>query len=81
MAHHNMLWKFQVSGQTPGGAATFIGCRDRTPGLILTTPESTAKDNQSMRTWFSASPCLSSNTQSLVPLQNATGKQDGQVAV
>ena len=77
---HNMLWRLQVSGHTPGGAATFVGCQDRTPGLILTTPESNMKDNQSIRTWLSASPCLSSSTQNLAPCQTAPGKQGQQVA-
>ena len=80
MARHNMLWNLQVSGRTPGGAATFVGCRDRTPGLILTTPESNIKDSQSMRTWLSASPFLSSNTQNQALLQTATGKQSHQIA-
>ena len=46
----------QVSGQTPGGAATFVGYRDRTPGLILDTPDHATKDNHSLHTWLSASP-------------------------
>ncbi len=48
----------QVSGQTPGGAATFVGYRDRTPGLILDTPDHATKDNHSLHTWLSASPTL-----------------------
>lgn len=48
----------QVSGQTPGGAATFVGYRDRTPGLILDTPDHVSKDNHSLHTWLSASPTL-----------------------
>ncbi|DBB04169.1 hypothetical protein WJX77_012163 [Trebouxia sp. C0004] len=48
----------EVSGQTPGGAATFLGYRDRTPGLILDTPDHAPKDNQSLHTWLSASPTL-----------------------
>jgi len=48
----------QVSGQTPGGAATFVGYRDRTPGLILDTPDHAPKDNHSLHTWLSASPTL-----------------------
>lgn len=46
----------QVSGQTPGGAATFVGYHDRTPGLILDSPRHTSKDSQSLHTWLSASP-------------------------
>ncbi|KAL0055744.1 hypothetical protein WJX82_003991 [Trebouxia sp. C0006] len=48
----------EVSGQTPGGAATFVGYRDRTPGLILDTPDHATKDNHSLHTWLSASPTL-----------------------
>jgi len=47
-----------VSGQTPGGAVTFVGYRDRTPGLILDTPDHATKDNHSLHTWLSASPTL-----------------------
>ncbi|DBA67536.1 TPA: hypothetical protein ACH3X2_001814 [Trebouxia sp. C0005] len=48
----------EVSGQTPGGAATFVGYRDKTPGLILDTPDHAPKDNHSLHTWLSASPTL-----------------------
>ena len=75
MAYQDRYCNLQVSGQTPGGAATFVGGRDRTPGLILSTPQGNARDNQSMHRWLSGSPCLNSNTPSMAPLHTATGKQ------
>ena len=47
-----------VSGQTPGGCATFAGRRDKTPGLILDSLPSTSQQDQeqSLHTWLAASP-------------------------
>lgn len=66
----------QVHSQTPGGAATFVGYRDRTPGLILSPLESNAKDDQSTHSWLSASPAPHSSSHTAGPLPGAaaTGK-------